>query len=653
MFKSLIISLLIILTILIWYVYNFMSNWNSFYECKIWNYDYIFDVQYIWLDWYAFIGRRNISAWLLSKNPKYFLVENGKEVASFDLLYWLKYAPNWKKWVAMGGNYWKKDISSTNSSWTIITYIIPRDPDESPFLIKDWTITDIEFSMNDLKEKWFLEERDIYWFRYYNLDTDKIFVFSPDSKRFAYVYFDTWDSYVNLDWNDLTENITNKRKIKEYNIFNNEPVDKFTTSWFFYTINDLKFSSDSKQLFYIWDEIEQEYYIKNGKEIQEKQYPKTEIKYTSTWDILEKKWLKEITSNIHGIVEISSNNYIYWTWTSAIAGITNKFWWALIRETWLPKVCTSKISILQWILTVSWNNKNSLIMLYCILFFIVFKLNRNNDSKETWNTWNYWLQNNSETIKATTKYQPTQNGIKYIQSKTQEELEQERKEKERITLQNQRNKLIPENYIKKFLQHAERNYEKVDKYWNKNKNSLEKEIAGYLVMIAEQGWDKFQINSTEAYARGKSYPALNDDYKWLVSYLKSEFNKYHAERKQKIASGMNNISEMTWIEFEKYLASIFRSAWYSIDMTPESWDQWADIIAEKNARRIVIQAKRYTGSVGNGAIQEVIWAIRYYDGTEWWVITNSIFTNSARELARVNHIILIDGESLEDIRNLI
>jgi restriction system protein len=135
--------------------------------------------------------------------------------------------------------------------------------------------------------------------------------------------------------------------------------------------------------------------------------------------------------------------------------------------------------------------------------------------------------------------------------------------------------------------------------------------------------------------------------------LRSEFQKFHQAKEQRLKSGDLDISNMSWVEFERYLAKIFETHGYHIEMTSESGDQWADIIAEKDGKRLVIQAKRYSGSVGNGAIQEVIWAIKYYDGTEGWVITNSIFTNSAQDLARVNYIRLIDGESLSRLDEMI
>ncbi len=300
--------------------------------------------------------------------------------------------------------------------------------------------------------------------------------------------------------------------------------------------------------------------------------------------------------------------------------------------------------IITWIMTYSWIFTEKLCPIYAwyiictwiTFLFIIFIYKKNNPTEYSEKNTNI-----SQTHKIPIN----------IEEVNKKKMEVEEKQKNELI--KRRNSLIPENYIKKFLQHAERNYEKTDKYWNKNKDSLEKEVSDYLDMIAKQVWDKHQYSAIEAYSRWRSYPALNEDYRWLISYLKSEFHKYHTERQQKDKDNSINISQMTWIEFERFLANIFKSSGYVIDMTPESWDQWADIIAEKNGRKIIIQAKRYTSSVWNGAVQEVIWAIRYYEWNEWWVITNSTFTNSARELARVNHITLIDGDSLEDIKKLI
>ncbi len=73
----------------------------------------------------------------------------------------------------------------------------------------------------------------------------------------------------------------------------------------------------------------------------------------------------------------------------------------------------------------------------------------------------------------------------------------------------------------------------------------------------------------------------------------------------------------------------------------ESDSQGADLIAKKDGKTIIIQAKRYQGAVGNKAVQEVISALAYFGGDEGWVVTNSSFTRSARSLAKKANIRLV------------
>ncbi len=81
--------------------------------------------------------------------------------------------------------------------------------------------------------------------------------------------------------------------------------------------------------------------------------------------------------------------------------------------------------------------------------------------------------------------------------------------------------------------------------------------------------------------------------------------------------------------------------------TPSVGDQGADLIACKDNKTVIIQAKRYKGTVGNKAVQEVISALTYFAGDEAWVITNSSFTPSAKALARKANVRLIEGHDLK------
>jgi restriction endonuclease Mrr len=123
---------------------------------------------------------------------------------------------------------------------------------------------------------------------------------------------------------------------------------------------------------------------------------------------------------------------------------------------------------------------------------------------------------------------------------------------------------------------------------------------------------------------------------------RQEWRQYHESKT------MDEISRMGGREFEEFLARLFsRMGYQQITLTATN-DQGGDLVCRTPAGSpIVIQAKRWSCSVGNGSVQEVLGAMRYYDCTEGMVVTNSVFTDSARELANKAGIALRDREWLQ------
>lgn len=111
---------------------------------------------------------------------------------------------------------------------------------------------------------------------------------------------------------------------------------------------------------------------------------------------------------------------------------------------------------------------------------------------------------------------------------------------------------------------------------------------------------------------------------------------------------LDNIDLMSGYEFESFIAQLFKNLEYQVDITKSSGDQGADIIIEKNNERTVIQTKCYTYPVGNKAIQEVVSSKKIYNANKAMVITNSLFTKSAIQLAKANSVILWDRNILKE-----
>ncbi|MGU3779539.1 restriction endonuclease [Burkholderia metallica] len=110
---------------------------------------------------------------------------------------------------------------------------------------------------------------------------------------------------------------------------------------------------------------------------------------------------------------------------------------------------------------------------------------------------------------------------------------------------------------------------------------------------------------------------------------------------------MYHIDAMNGYDFEKFLGEIFQSAGFDVEGTKLSGDQGADLFVSKFGKKIVIQAKNYSGSVGNKAVQEALSAKSFYGCDEAMVVTNSYFTRSASELADATSVRLVGRRELQ------
>lgn len=118
------------------------------------------------------------------------------------------------------------------------------------------------------------------------------------------------------------------------------------------------------------------------------------------------------------------------------------------------------------------------------------------------------------------------------------------------------------------------------------------------------------------------------------------------KRNRLYESGMDLIDQMDGITFEELLKVYFQKSGYKVSLTPKTNDYGADLLLEKDGRKIVVQAKRWKQTVGIEAVQQVIGAIKYYDAHKGMVITNSVFTEQAYKLASSNGVELWDRKKL-------
>lgn len=142
--------------------------------------------------------------------------------------------------------------------------------------------------------------------------------------------------------------------------------------------------------------------------------------------------------------------------------------------------------------------------------------------------------------------------------------------------------------------------------------------------------------------------------KWLIVKC-SRWIREHFLLKKMAKSGIRDIDRMDGFQFEIYLKALLKELGYKSEVTKTTHDYGADLLMKKDGKKIVIQAKRYNqnNKVGIDAIQQVYAAKPFYKAHDCWVMTNSLFTKSARTLAKACGVNLYDRNQLMELINTI
>lgn len=119
-------------------------------------------------------------------------------------------------------------------------------------------------------------------------------------------------------------------------------------------------------------------------------------------------------------------------------------------------------------------------------------------------------------------------------------------------------------------------------------------------------------------------------------------------QKQETHYTIDDVDMMNGSEFEHFVCELYKKMGYKAEVTKQSGDQGLDVIVEKSDKRIGVQAKCYSGTVGNSAVQEAVAGKNYYHCDKVVVVTNNYFTPSAKELAHSNDVVLWDRDILKE-----
>ncbi len=113
-----------------------------------------------------------------------------------------------------------------------------------------------------------------------------------------------------------------------------------------------------------------------------------------------------------------------------------------------------------------------------------------------------------------------------------------------------------------------------------------------------------------------------------------------------------SIEGMSPSDYERHCAALLTSLGWVVRVTKGSGDQGADVIAEKDGVRIVLQCKKHSKPVGNKAVQEALAAMKFEDAEIAAVVSNARFTPAAQALAHRSGVALLHHSELDRVEEI-
>jgi HJR/Mrr/RecB family endonuclease len=121
---------------------------------------------------------------------------------------------------------------------------------------------------------------------------------------------------------------------------------------------------------------------------------------------------------------------------------------------------------------------------------------------------------------------------------------------------------------------------------------------------------------------------------------------------------INDAQRLEWRYFEALCAALWRKRFRAVQLTPPTGDGGVDVVAWTGSQGELVQAKTTAiegGELNFDAVREIVAARplyeRKYPGIDFRLVcvTNQRFSASARELARVNGVCLVEAAELETL----
>jgi len=119
-----------------------------------------------------------------------------------------------------------------------------------------------------------------------------------------------------------------------------------------------------------------------------------------------------------------------------------------------------------------------------------------------------------------------------------------------------------------------------------------------------------------------------------------------------ISYDLSLIDNTTGREFEIFMVDLFEKLGYSATVTNRSKDHGCGMMLQQGEYRIAVQAKRSESELNFTSVQRALDSLKKYHAQLAIVVTNNKFIFSAKQLAKIKNVALIDRKKLLDLIEL-
>ena len=115
------------------------------------------------------------------------------------------------------------------------------------------------------------------------------------------------------------------------------------------------------------------------------------------------------------------------------------------------------------------------------------------------------------------------------------------------------------------------------------------------------------------------------------------------------SSDLSSLDNTSGREFEIFVIDLFEKLGFSSTITNRSKDYGCDMMLQQGEYRIAVQAKRSESELTFTSVQRALDSLKKYDAKLAIVVTNNKFMSSAKQLAKIKNVVLIDRKKLLDL----